>query len=174
MRSHLSWLLAGAAVAPLAAPALAHADPFRFHFDHVLGTSLDLTAVAPDAVTALMAVTAARREIARLDKVLSAWRADSELEQLNRSDAARVSPELFEVISRSEGWRAATDGAFDCRMGGPLKLWREAGIRTLPGGYLAHNQEDGRNPGADFIRIAMVQDQEVTAEALHRIVAVLD
>ena len=55
-----------------------------------------------------------------------------------------------------------------------LKLWREAGIRTLPGGYLAHNQEDGRNPGANFIRIAMVQDQEVTAEALHRIVAVLD
>jgi len=26
---------------------------------------------------------------------------------------------------------------------------------------------------ADFIRVAMVQDQEVTAEALHRIVAVL-
>jgi aspartate/methionine/tyrosine aminotransferase len=55
-----------------------------------------------------------------------------------------------------------------------LKLWREAGIRTLPGGYLAHNQEDGRNPGADFVRIAMVQDQTITAEALHRIVATLD
>jgi len=55
-----------------------------------------------------------------------------------------------------------------------LKLWREAGIRTLPGGYLAHDQADGRNPGADFVRIAMVQDQAVTAEALHRIVDVLD
>ena len=55
-----------------------------------------------------------------------------------------------------------------------LKLWREAGVRILPGGYLAHNQADGRNPGADFIRVAMVQDQEVTAEALHRLVAVLD
>ena len=126
MRSHLSWLLAGAALVPLAAPALAHAEPFRFHYDHVLGTSLDLTAVAPDEVTALMAVTAAKREIERLDRVLSAWRLDSELEHLNRSDAARVSPELFEVIARSEAWRAATNGAFDCRMGGPLKLWREA------------------------------------------------
>jgi aspartate/methionine/tyrosine aminotransferase len=55
-----------------------------------------------------------------------------------------------------------------------VRLWREAGVRILPGGYLAHNQEDGRNPGADFIRVAMVQDQAITAEALHRLVAVLD
>ena len=41
----------------------------------------------------------------------------------------------------------------------PLKLWREAGVRILPGGYLAHDQADGSNPGADFIRVAMVQDQ---------------
>jgi len=55
-----------------------------------------------------------------------------------------------------------------------LKLWQDAGIRTLPGGYLAYNQADGRNPGADYIRVAMVQDQAVTGEALHRIVEVLD
>jgi len=55
-----------------------------------------------------------------------------------------------------------------------LKLWREAGVRILPGGYLAHDQSDGSNPGADFIRVAMVQDQAITADALHRIVATLD
>jgi aspartate/methionine/tyrosine aminotransferase len=55
-----------------------------------------------------------------------------------------------------------------------VKLWREAGVRILPGGYLAHNQADGSNPGADFIRVAMVQDQAITADALHRIVATLD
>jgi aspartate/methionine/tyrosine aminotransferase len=54
-----------------------------------------------------------------------------------------------------------------------LKLWKDAGIRTLPGGYLAHNQADGTNPGADYIRVAMVQDQTVTGEALHRIVETL-
>jgi len=54
-----------------------------------------------------------------------------------------------------------------------LKLWKDAGIRTLPGGYLAHNQADGSNPGADYIRVAMVQDQAVTGEALHRIVETL-
>jgi aspartate/methionine/tyrosine aminotransferase len=55
-----------------------------------------------------------------------------------------------------------------------VRLWKEAGVRILPGGYLAHDQADGSNPGADFIRVAMVQDQEITAEALHRIVAVLN
>jgi N-succinyldiaminopimelate aminotransferase len=54
-----------------------------------------------------------------------------------------------------------------------VKLWTQAGVRILPGSYLAHLQADGSNPGADFIRVAMVHDQHVTAEALHRIVATL-
>ncbi|HZD90596.1 MAG TPA: aminotransferase class I/II-fold pyridoxal phosphate-dependent enzyme [Pseudolabrys sp.] len=53
------------------------------------------------------------------------------------------------------------------------KLWQQAGVRVVPGRYLARNQADGSNPGADFIRVAMVQDSATTAEALHRIVDVL-
>jgi aspartate/methionine/tyrosine aminotransferase len=53
------------------------------------------------------------------------------------------------------------------------RLWREAGLRVVPGGYLAREQADGSNPGADYIRVAMVQDKAITAEALHRLVAVL-
>ncbi len=52
-------------------------------------------------------------------------------------------------------------------------LWREAGLRVVPGRYLAREQEDGSNPGADYVRVAMVQNKEITAEALHRLVAVL-
>jgi N-succinyldiaminopimelate aminotransferase len=54
-----------------------------------------------------------------------------------------------------------------------LKLWREAGLRVIPGRYLARPQQDGSNPGEGYVRIAMVQDKETTAEALHRLVAVL-
>lgn len=54
-----------------------------------------------------------------------------------------------------------------------LKLWREAGLRVVPGRYLAREQADGSNPGLGYIRVAMVQDRETTAEALHRLVAVL-
>lgn len=53
------------------------------------------------------------------------------------------------------------------------RLWQEAGVRVVPGRYLAREQTDGSNPGADFIRVAMVQDSATTAEALHRLVAVL-
>ena len=54
-----------------------------------------------------------------------------------------------------------------------LKLWREGGLRVVPGRYLAREQNDGSNPGADYIRVAMVHNNEITAEALHRLVAVL-
>src|SRR5712691_11664936 len=54
-----------------------------------------------------------------------------------------------------------------------LRLWREAGLRVLPGRFIARDQADGSNPGADYIRVALVQDKEATAEALHRLVAVL-
>jgi aspartate/methionine/tyrosine aminotransferase len=54
-----------------------------------------------------------------------------------------------------------------------LTLWREAGLRVVPGRYLAREEADGSNPGADYIRVAMVQSKEITAEALHRLVAVL-
>lgn len=54
-----------------------------------------------------------------------------------------------------------------------LRLWREAGLRVVPGRYLAREQTDGSNPGLGYIRVAMVQDRETTAEALRRLVAVL-
>ena len=53
------------------------------------------------------------------------------------------------------------------------RLWREAGLRVVPGRYLAREQADGSKPGADYIRVAMVQDKAITAEALHRLVAML-
>jgi N-succinyldiaminopimelate aminotransferase len=54
-----------------------------------------------------------------------------------------------------------------------VNLWRAAGLRVIPGRYLARPQADGSNPGEGYIRVAMVQDNETTAEALHRLVAVL-
>jgi len=55
-----------------------------------------------------------------------------------------------------------------------LRLWREAGLRVVPGRYLARDQADGSNPGLGYIRVAMVQQNpEITAEALHRLVGVL-
>ncbi|WP_371055175.1 aminotransferase class I/II-fold pyridoxal phosphate-dependent enzyme [Rhodosalinus sp. K401] len=40
-----------------------------------------------------------------------------------------------------------------------VKLWREAGLRVLPGAYLARDTVAG-NPGAGFIRVAMVAPED--------------
>jgi N-succinyldiaminopimelate aminotransferase len=55
-----------------------------------------------------------------------------------------------------------------------VKLYKDAGVRVLPGSYLAREQPDGSNPGAGYIRLALVQDSEIIAEALHRLVQTLE
>ena len=54
-----------------------------------------------------------------------------------------------------------------------VRLWREAGLRVVPGRYLARDQADRSNPGRGYIRVAMVADRETTTQALHRLVSVL-
>jgi len=49
-----------------------------------------------------------------------------------------------------------------------LKLWRETGVKVLPGGYLAQDV-DGENPGKTYIRVALVAPKEETARGLELI-----
>jgi len=85
------------------------------------------------------------------------------------------------IIGNRFGYRRPAGGFFlwlnVAEHGGSVqateKLWREAGLRVLPGGYAAREDAQGDNPGADYIRIAMVHDKDTTAEALRRLVAVL-
>lgn len=49
-----------------------------------------------------------------------------------------------------------------------LELWRQTGIRVLPGEYLAQTV-DSHNPGHDYIRIALVSEINILERALHRI-----
>ncbi|WP_156362935.1 aminotransferase class I/II-fold pyridoxal phosphate-dependent enzyme [Rubellimicrobium mesophilum] len=46
-----------------------------------------------------------------------------------------------------------------------LKLWREAGVRVLPGAYLAKDAGDG-NPGKGFIRVALVANSDEVRRGL--------
>ncbi len=54
-----------------------------------------------------------------------------------------------------------------------LKLWRDVGLRTIPGGYLAAPSEDGSNPGDDFLRLALVETADLTREGLTRLMRIL-
>jgi N-succinyldiaminopimelate aminotransferase len=56
------------------------------------------------------------------------------------------------------------------------RLWRGAGVKVMPGGYLSRGDfggETGQTPGAPYIRIALVHEPEITEAALTRVAAVL-
>jgi len=46
-----------------------------------------------------------------------------------------------------------------------LKLWRETGVRVLPGAYLSRDV-GGQNPGAGYIRVALVASEDETRRGL--------
>lgn len=52
-----------------------------------------------------------------------------------------------------------------------VRLWQREGIRTVPGGYLCRSDAQGRNPGTDYLRVALVHDLATTEDALTRLVA---
>jgi alanine-alpha-ketoisovalerate/valine-pyruvate aminotransferase len=49
-----------------------------------------------------------------------------------------------------------------------LKLWRETGVRVLPGAYLSR-EVNGDNPGAGYIRVAMVAEEHEMQRGLEAI-----
>lgn len=63
-------------------------------------------------------------------------------------------------------WLDVTEFADDEKA--TLALWREAGLRVVPGSYLAHDAPGG-NPGTGYIRAALVDDLKTAETALRRL-----
>ena len=49
------------------------------------------------------------------------------------------------------------------------KLYETYNVKVLPGEYLARENSNGDNPGIDYIRIALVENEDKTRESLERI-----
>jgi N-succinyldiaminopimelate aminotransferase len=65
-------------------------------------------------------------------------------------------------------WLEVGDGEAAAR-----RLWAEAAIKVLPGGYIGRPDADGYNPGSGAIRVALVHDLTTTDAALADLVATL-
>jgi aspartate/methionine/tyrosine aminotransferase len=80
---------------------------------------------------------------------------------------------LADQIFAGLGNRVSPEGGFFLWLPVPLgtgeeatlRLWRETGVRVLPGEYLSRDTETG-NPGANHIRVALVAPQEELASGL--------
>lgn len=53
-----------------------------------------------------------------------------------------------------------------------LTLWKRFGVKVIPGAYLAQAGPRGTNPGASYVRVALIHDAETIREALERFVHV--
>jgi N-succinyldiaminopimelate aminotransferase len=77
------------------------------------------------------------------------------------------------ILGNVPGYRTPEAGFFlwipvDDGEQATLKLWRETGARVLPGAYLSQDV-DGVNPGANYIRVALVAPKEETQRGLEAI-----
>jgi thiamine biosynthesis lipoprotein len=94
-----------------------------------MGTLVRITLYTSSEDAARKAFESAFARIAELDRILSDYQPDSELNQLTRKALGRpthVSKDLLAVLAASQELSEATDGAFDVTQGPVIRLWRAA------------------------------------------------
>lgn len=85
------------------------------------------------------------------------------------------------VLGERMGYRRPAGGFFlwldvsNCGGGSEatVTLWKRAGVKVIPGAFLAQAGRDGTNPGESYVRLALVHDPATIREALERLVLVL-
>jgi len=108
---------------------------YRFNYENVLGTSLEMKFAAVSETQAQKAESATLREIDREAKILSSWDTNSEFSRWTRTlgVVVKVSPELFEVLGMYDRWRERTGGALDASAQAVIQVWKNAADRqSLP------------------------------------------
>ncbi|HEX7977190.1 MAG TPA: FAD:protein FMN transferase [Gemmatimonadaceae bacterium] len=114
-------------------PSRARPRRHAYHYEHVLGTSFELTVVATGTTAARRAESVALAEVDRLEAILSGWSTTSELARwtATRDVDVAVSPELVDVLHASDVWRVLTGRAFDPAAQAIIALLRDgAGERS--------------------------------------------
>jgi thiamine biosynthesis lipoprotein len=123
-----------------------------------MGTLVTVTAVASDKNVGDEAVQAAFDEIKRLERLLSTWRSDSELSQVN-AEAGRqpvqVSRETLQLVIRALDIAELTHGGFNIALGPAIEAWSVTERQHIP-----KKEELGRlKPLVDWTSIQVNREQ---------------
>lgn len=95
----------------------------------VMGTFVHVIAVAADSNTAGGCIEAAFAEIGKIDELMSVYKSNSEISELNRDGferAVKVSKSTYEVLQKGIEFSELTGGAFDITVGPLVALWHSA------------------------------------------------
>jgi len=91
-----------------------------------MGTTYSVRCELPSGVSTQQAQEVVHRSLDEVDKMMSTYKIDSELSQLNAAPAGevrRVSPPLLEVLQLSEQVHKQSGGAFDVTVGPLVAAW---------------------------------------------------
>src|SRR3954462_1983285 len=105
--------LFAAVVAVLASPAWAQ---WHERSDAIMGTSIHVEVWGEDSAKAEAAIDAVMADMRRIDELMSHYKPESQLSQINARAAqepVQVDPELFDLIKLSTKYSIMTEGAFD-------------------------------------------------------------
>lgn len=131
-----------------------------------MGTLVTVTAVASDKNVGDGAVQAAFDEIKRLEQLLSTWRSNSELSQVNAEAGRRpvqVSRETLQLIIRALDIAELTHGGFNIALGPAIEAWSVTERQHIP-----EKEELGRlKPLVDWTRV-QINRQERTIYLPHK------
>lgn len=124
-------------VIAVAAAVVVHhrAHPYRFHYENVLGTSMDMTVLATSDAAARTAEAAVLDRIDLDAKILSGYDPNSEFSRWfnTTGQAVPVSAELYDVLAMFDGWRDRSGGALDASAETVSRVWKQAAsLQRLP------------------------------------------
>ncbi len=101
-----------------------------------MGSRFDITVVAANEELGYINIDEAVAEITRIEKMISAWDADSETSLINKNAGIRpikVSEELFKLIERAKQISEITDGAFDISYASMNEIWKfDGSMKQMP------------------------------------------
>ena len=110
---------------------------------YVMGTVFEIAAYDQSREHGSGAIEKALAEVVRLDGLLSNYKPESALSQLNRSDHSRphtVPPDLYRVIAVSLQYSRLTDGRFDISVAPSVDMWKAA----LSGGAVPSAEQQNK------------------------------
>jgi thiamine biosynthesis lipoprotein len=108
------------ALVPVTAPAV---EVSRARY--LMGTVCEISAPEDQ-------IDAAFAEAARIERLISTWRGDSELSRLNRGEMSAPSAELRSLLDRVTTWRDRTGGAFEPRIRPLVDAWKTRSEGSVP------------------------------------------
>lgn len=103
-----------------------HREQNVYKSERIMGGVFEITAFSADVVECQSAVDEAFEQMRLVDKLMSAYKPESEISKLNRLagvSSLKVSPEVMEIIRESKRYSELTDGAFDVTVGPLVELW---------------------------------------------------